>query len=387
VRGVSLNASLFSTALAALDDVARRGFRRLVVAYSGGKDSTAVAILVYRWIRERAPPVDRVVLLHGDTLSEVGPVEVWARKFAEEYVRKLSQHVETDVAIVAPEPTETFYWRVFVRGYPAPTFAWRWCVKPLKFAPAQRFVGGLGRDTVVVVGLRDEESVERAKLMARRFGACQPGSCLGAFFSTADGVPKVAPIRNWTTEEVWAFLRAQRDFDVSDLFRLYATTRGRQGCWHCTLVRVHAGLYVEPSYAWVDALRLIYRAVSDMAELRMPKNTGYSKLGGLTALGRAIIYRAVPIVEEKSGHRFYGLDAVEVNGYTLREIFYELDTERADLAIKRVDPTDRWVGMSALRGARIPREVAERVLSIVERRDVMGGAVARLARAVLEEVA
>ena len=385
-RGVSPSASLFSTAFSALDDVARRGFRHLVVAYSGGKDSTAVAILVYRWIRERAPSVS-VTLLHGDTLSEVEPVEVWARRFMEEYRAKLSQYVDAEVAIVAPEPTETFFWRVFVRGYPAPSFKWRWCVRPLKFAPAQRFIAKLGGDAVVVVGLRDEESAERARLMARRFGACQPGSCLGAFFSMADGVPKVAPIRNWTTEQVWAFLRAQRDFDVSDLVRLYATTRGRQGCWHCTLVRVHAGLYVEPRYAWVDALRLIYRAVSDVAELRWAKDTGYSRLGGLTALGRAVIYRAVPIVEERSGHRFYGLDAASVGGYTLREIFYELDVERADAVVRGVDNTERWVGMRVLRETRVPREVAERILSIVERRDVMGGAVARLAGAVLEEVA
>jgi len=42
--------------------------------------------------------------------------------------------------------------------------------------------------------------------------------------------------------------------------------------------------------------------------------------------------------------------------------------------------------MSALRDARIPREVVERIVANVERRDVMGGAVARLARALLEEV-
>jgi len=380
-----ISSNLLSTAYTTFDGAVRRGYRRFVIAYSGGKDSTAVAILLYRWTRERLPDI-RVTVLHNDTLSEIEPVETWARKFMGEYARKMSQYVATDILIVTPEPTETFYWRVFVRGYPASTFAWRWCVKPLKYAPAQRAISQLGGNAVVVTGLRDEESPERARLMAKRFGACQPGSCLSAFFSTADGVPKIAPIRHWTTEEVWSFLKTQRDFDVSDLVKLYASTNGRYGCWHCTLVRVHTGLHIEPSYAWLDALRLIYRAVSDMAELRWTKSSGYSRLGGLTALGRAIIYRAVPIVEEKSGHRFYGLDAARVGGYTLREIFYELDVEKADAVVKRADPTDRWVGMDTLRATSISREVKERVLSIVEKKDVMGGAITKLARTVLEEV-
>jgi len=52
--------------------------------------------------------------------------------------------------------------------------------------------------------------------------------------------------------------------------------------------------------------------------------------------------------------------------------------------VRGVDNTERWVGMRVLRETRVPREVAERILSIVERRDVMGGAVARLAGAILE---
>jgi len=382
MTGSSIELSLVGSAFKVLDE-AYRHWRNFVVAYSGGKDSTATAILVYQWVRERRPDI-KVVLLHNDTLSEIEPIEVWARKFMADYARKTSQYVATDALIATPEPTETFFWRVFVRGYPAPSFKWRWCVKLLKLAPTWRTLAKLGSDVAVVVGLRDEESPERARLMQRQFSSCSPGSCLGAYFSTADGVPKVAPIRRWTTEEVWAFLKTQRDFDVSDLVKLYAFTHGRYGCWHCTLVRVQTGLYIEPQYVWVDALRLIYRATSDVSELRLAKNTGYSRLGALTAVGRAIIHRAVPIVEERSGHRFYGLDAVSVNGYTLRTIFYELDAGKADSIIRHVDNTDRWIGMSELRQVKVSREVKERIIANVEKRDVTG--VTKFARAILEEI-
>jgi len=199
-------------------------------------------------------------------------------------------------------------------------------------------------------------------------------------------VPKVAPIRHWTTEQVWAFLRTQRDFDVSDLVKLHAFTHGRYVCLHCTLVRVQTDWYIESSYAWVDALRLIYCAVPDVPELQLTKNTGYSSLGGLTALGRAIIYRAVPVVEERSGHKFYGLDVARVGDYTLREIFYELSAEKVDAVVKATDGMDRWVGMDVLRSVKAPREVREKIIANVEKRDAMGGAVAKLAKAVLEEV-
>ena len=38
----------------ALDEAYKR-FKRFILAYSGGKDSTATAILLYKWVLERSP--------------------------------------------------------------------------------------------------------------------------------------------------------------------------------------------------------------------------------------------------------------------------------------------------------------------------------------------
>jgi DNA sulfur modification protein DndC len=269
---------------------------------------------------------------------------------------------------------------VFVRGYPAPTFNFRWCVELLKIAPTLRALGGI-RDYVLVVGSRDEESAARAGSMAKRFGACTGGgSCLGAYFAANNDIPKIAPIRFWSYEEVWAFLRAQKDFDVSKLFELYrglaaaGILGGRYGCWHCTLVKRQAANWLREEYLYAEAVRLIYRAASDTPELREKKAGGYSRLGPLNAAGRAIVFKAIQAAEELAGKRiFYGLDKAVVDGHSLREVFYRMEPEEADALIARADPTDRRVPVKALREARV-KDIAQALRLAPSSPDVVGKA-------------
>ncbi|MGC9052127.1 phosphoadenosine phosphosulfate reductase family protein, partial [Pyrobaculum sp.] len=358
---------------------AAKKYRHFVVAYSGGKDSTAVAILLYQWV-EQAKPSIKVTLLYNDTLSEVNALEAWVRYFTQAYTEKIRRHVDISVRFVTPEITKTFFWRVFVRGYPAPTFRFRWCVDHLKLEPMTNEVKKL-ENAIIVTGQRDEESGARAASMKKSFGSCAPGTCLGAYFSLNGEVPKIAPIRFWTTQDVWRFLLHQKEFDITPLIRLYGLDTktliapgGRFGCWHCTLVKIHSGLFFgDKNYAYVEALRLIYKAVSDLKEMRVPKTTsgGYSKLGPLTPLARSIIYHLAPIVEEKSGHRFYALDEVKLGEKSMREIFYEVDAESADVVIRQYDRTDRWIGMRRLRKieSELLRQYIDKILERVRALD------------------
>jgi len=342
-------------------DEAALKFRTFVLAFSGGKDSTATAILLYRWLAERArrgEKLPNVVLLHNDTLSEIPEMEEWVEDFVGQFKERAGKlGVKLRVVFARPRATETWYWRVFVRGYPAPTFNFRWCVDMLKIEPTG---GSLSRykSYVLVVGARDEESGARSKSMRERFGVCTGGgSCLGAYFASNNDMPKVAPIRFWSYETVWAFLKAQKDFDVGRLVALYrglalnGSLGGRYGCWHCTLVVRQAANYYREEYLYAEAVRLIYRAVSDLAELfRERKEGGYSRWGPLNPLGRAVILNALRAAEELAGRRlFYGLDRARIRNLTLRRIFYEMDPERADRVIARADPTDRRVPVAVLR--------------------------------------
>ena len=359
-----------SESFKALDEAYEHS-RRFILAYSGGKDSTAVAILLYKWVLDRRPRDLEVIILHNDTLSEIPAMEAWARGFMNEYVVKMSKlGVEAITEVASPDPTSTFYWRVFVRGYPAPTFVFRWCVELLKIEPTKERLRKY-RDYILIVGSRDEESAARAKSMRVRFGTCMAqGSCLGAYFTIDNDIPKVAPIRFWSTEEVWAFLKAQKHFNVKPLIDLYLFNGNlgvRYGCWHCTLTNVQQGLYLSDEYLYAEALRLIYRAVSDIPSLRVVKNSGYSRLGPLNAKGRAVIFRAIPVIEERIGKFFYGLDEAKIGRYALRRIFYELPEEQADELIRMYDGTNRPVPISSLRSDEsISKETVDAIIKRVE---------------------
>ncbi|MGC9107202.1 MAG: phosphoadenosine phosphosulfate reductase family protein, partial [Infirmifilum sp.] len=284
-------------------------------------------------------------------------MEMWARYFMDQFEEKMkSLGIPVRRIVAAPSPLDTWYWRVYVRGYPASTFNFRWCVDLLKVEPTMRALKEL-REYILVVGSRDEESAARAKSMQVRFGKCmREGSCLGAYFTVNNDIPKIAPIRFWSLEDVWRFLNAERDFKVEPLRMLYLFNGNlgvRYGCWHCTLVKRQWGNYLKDHYLYVEAVRVIYRAVSDMKELRIPKEGGYSRLGPLNALGRSIIFNTVKVAEELAGSKvFYGLD-VEVRHrdrrLTLRDLFYYEDPQVADDIISSLDPTERRVPILSLR--------------------------------------
>jgi len=120
--------SLLSETFRVLDEVAVK-YRTFVLAYSGGKDSTATAIVLYKWLQRRlelSKGVPKVVILHNDTLSEIPEMEEWVEDFVKQYMERLQRFgVNVEAIFTRPRPTETWYWGVFVRGYPAPTFNFR----------------------------------------------------------------------------------------------------------------------------------------------------------------------------------------------------------------------------------------------------------------------
>lgn len=313
--------------------------RNFVIAYSGGKDSTALAILLYEWLSERGTTDVEVSLVNCDTLSEVPEMRDWTLKFMREYVERLRRlGVSASFRVAAPDPTDTFYWRVIVRGYPAPTFSFRWCVKLLKRVPAVKAAAGLN-GAIMLLGHRDDESPARAKSLARRLGNCplSAGRCSSYYLQVEGDARKLYPIRSWSESDVWRYLEERGDlFDLRDLFLLYGggAVRARYGCWHCTMVRRQLAHYVlGERHLYFEAARLIYKWVSDAPELRARKDKGYSRLGHLLPSARAIVLHAMRAAESLSGVRLYGLDEAKINGHTLREIFFELPEEYSDRII------------------------------------------------------
>ena len=358
--------------------------KTFAIAFSGGKDSTLLSILVYEWLRERGIKGKKIVLVHNDTQSELDILEDYARYFLNK-ICGLIRETGNECNIMFTVPTHNFYWRVIVAGYPAPNFLFRWCVNHLKVLPnkeaMKELVEKYGR-VVLLTGHREDESSVRASIIKNN-AVCDASSqsCNSSFFLRYDvkDVVKVMPIRHWTLDDVWEFLgRVKDEFSLDPLYRLYGGNKvARYGCWHCTLVKIQKNIYNLPErYYYLEGARIIYRVVSDMEEMRMTKDWGRTKLGPLNASGRGVMFKVFPVVEELSGMRLYGLDEAKINGYSLREIFYELEPEKANRllsestkGIRLADRAKRLIPIEKIREAKVTEEIKEKIAKNAESSD------------------
>jgi len=343
---------------------------KVAIAYSGGKDSTCLSLLLAEWIHERSKNNIKLLIVHSDTLSEIPEMENWAREFIEiykSYIKKLG--IEVNSIITTPKINETFYWKAIVAGYAAPTFTFRWCVHYLKKMPSRevlKLVGG----AKVLLGHRDDESSARAVSLVKR-GAIH-------YYNIEGNVEKIYPIRSWSSNDVWSYLRTWScRINLDKLFRLYlnGAVPARYGCWHCTLVKRQLAHYIfQDKYLYHEAARLIYRFISDLEWFRVPKESGYSRLGPLTPSARAILLRAIQLVEELSGVRFYGLDESRAGKYTLRSILYELPESEANRVINEVDCSsikkhpERYVSIEIIRNIRSHASDLKKFIEFLHRR-------------------
>jgi len=343
----------------------------VAVAYSGGKDSTALALLLRDWLTERDRRDVSVLLVHSDTLSEIPEAEAWVRSFMPKYIEELkSLGVDASYQILTPLTTDTFYWRLLVRGYPAPTYNFRWCVKLLKRKPAIRAVNGR---RLLLLGHRDSESRSRALALKARGGSCplKPGGCTSYFLHIEGDAQRMYPIRSWEEEDVWQYLAGVEGVDLSPLFKLYGPLNGlsvRYGCWHCTLVKTQAAhLVLGHNHMYFEAVRMLYRWLSDEPSQRESKNWGYSRLGPLKAPARSLMLHAMLAAEKLSGLKLYGLDESKIENYTLRELFTEVPEEEADMLIAKADEEGarRFVGISELRNMERHVNALESTLEVI----------------------
>jgi len=198
-------------------------------------------------------------------------------------------------------------------------------------------------NALVLLGHRDEESSARAASLARRGMMCPltAGRCSSYYFNVEGNSIRIYPIRSWTTAQVWDYLKTWRNrINLDDLFRLYmdGAIPARYGCWHCTLVKRQLGHYIlGGNHMYFEAVRVLYRLISDLPWMRIPKDRGYSKLGPLTPAARAIIAKLILTAEKLSGIKLYGLDESKLEDYTLRQILFEIPENEANKIIRRAE--------------------------------------------------
>jgi DNA sulfur modification protein DndC len=231
--------------------------RPWLVGFSGGKDSTMLASMIFEIVAElpTAKRTKPIAILCTDTRVEIPAILEMVvgtlnkmRGFSER------EKLNIEVHLLRPPPEQSFWVNIIGRGYPAPNRLFRWCTQRLKIDPVSVFVRKRldhWGEAVLHLGARRAESSTRASNMAAR--ETRNG------LRRHEDLPRVwinNPIEYLTTEEVWAYLLQKPNPWGSDnrkLYQLYAHASGgecplvvdqstpscgnsRFGCWTCTVV-------------------------------------------------------------------------------------------------------------------------------------------------------
>jgi len=284
--------------------------RNWLVAYSGGKDSTTVLDLAYRYAKERDI---RLVIVHNEELLKAPPLFSWVYEVLDALVR-------AGVKVYVIVPKEDFLTVVFEHRYSPPGPAFQWCTARMKERPTLRLAKMLEGRWVRLTGVRADESDNRARLIKTR---CGTTDACGAHvqFKRSD-VLDVAPIVDWTAEEVVQYLRqSKRPWDGGDYSYLLDVVycgqqRLRNGCTLCTVVSRDSMLEAygrclnDLRYLRVAELKAKLRAIGYDWDMRLYKSKKLNDRG-LEAVRSLLIEIFETLPELLAGYATFKPDVVE----------------------------------------------------------------------------
>jgi len=184
--------------------------RPWVIGYSGGKDSSAVATLVYLSLlaMEKENRTKSIYLVASDTLVET-PKVVDHIDQSLEVIGKQAKRDGLPITThkVLPEANQSFWACLLGKGYPAPTKSFRWCTERMKINPVSDFIKSKisqHDEVIVTLGSRSEESASRAQVIAKH----KIENSRFARHTTLANAYIYTPIDTWSMDDVWKILRA-----------------------------------------------------------------------------------------------------------------------------------------------------------------------------------
>ena len=177
---------------------------KLVISFSGGKDSTVVADVVTRALSN-----PRIVHIFGDTTLEFPTTYT--------YIERYRKNNPQTIVKSAKNKDRDFYSVCDEIGPPARMM--RWCCTMFKTGPITRTLGSLFRDSRILTfyGIRKNESASRSK-----YERVANGASVKIQKQTV-----AAPIFYWSDIELWLYMLGE-SVDFNDAYRL---GYDRVGCW------------------------------------------------------------------------------------------------------------------------------------------------------------
>ena len=180
---------------------------RIVVSFSGGKDSTVTADLAVKALSNPS-----LAHIFGNTTLEFPSTIEYAHRFRDAHPDAIFQ--------IAKNDEQDFYDVCDDIGPPARMM--RWCCSMFKTGPITRVINSLYRSQQILTfyGIRKSESVSRSKY--------------NRIEDSADAVKiqqqtVASPIFFWKDIDIWLYLIAE-NVDFNDAYRL---GYDRVGCWCC----------------------------------------------------------------------------------------------------------------------------------------------------------
>lgn len=221
------------------------------IGYSGGKDSTALLKLAYNAFSEIKNPTKFVNVVYCDTGVEIPIVKDYVAKTFKELSKESKENnILINYKIITPPIEDRFFVKVIGRGYPSPTNKFRWCTDLLRVKPIQRMLKESVKESIVLIGVRKGESIERDRIILKHY-------LEDVYYFKQNNFSKTklfSPILNYSTQNVWdTILNVRKPFGINgnELESMYSFVKGdtefvsknknfkegRFGCWTCTVVR------------------------------------------------------------------------------------------------------------------------------------------------------
>lgn len=288
-------------------------YRHWAIAYSGGKDSSAlVSFVVWAVQSGRVKAPESLTVLYADTRQELPPLQATAMD--------LLNVVRSDGfsgKVVLPGLDDRFYVYMFGRGVPPPKNRFRWCTPQLKVEPMQAALAHLretsGEKLLMLTGVRLGESAARDQRIAVSCSK-DAGECGQGWFQTATDTAvadTLAPLLHWRLCHIFDWLYGFTPRGISNPYQkivgniavVYGEDEVRTGCVGCNLASKDTALerlIRDPEWShlhplkelkplWAELTKAKNRKRKDGTERRkdgkVPENV--QRLGPLTMEARS----------------------------------------------------------------------------------------------------